>query len=40
MIEYQLVDEWKLSKDGELLTKISKIVFQGSNAVFVPGNCV
>ena len=36
VIEYRLVDEWKLSKDGKILTKISKTVFQGSNAMFVP----
>lgn len=36
VLEYELVDEWKLSKDGKVLTKLSKIVFQGSNAMFVP----
>jgi hypothetical protein len=36
VLEYELVDEWKLSKDGNVLTKLSKVVFQGSNAMFVP----
>lgn len=36
VLVYELVDEWKLSKDGKALTKLSKIVFQGSNAMFVP----
>jgi hypothetical protein len=36
VIEYELVDEWKISSDGKVLTKISKVTFQGSNATFVP----
>ena len=36
MLEYKVIDEWKLSDDGKVLTRISQIVFQGSNAMFVP----
>ena len=36
VIEYKVIDEWKLSDDGKVLTRISQIVFQGSNAMFVP----
>lgn len=36
VLDYELVDEWKLSKDGKALTRLSKIVFQGSNAMLVP----
>jgi hypothetical protein len=35
-LEYKVIDEWKLSGDGNELTRISQIVFQGSSAVFVP----
>jgi hypothetical protein len=36
VIEYQLVEEWKLSKDGKALTRLTRVVFQGSSAMFVP----
>jgi hypothetical protein len=36
VLEYEIVDEWKLSKDGKVLTKLSRVVFQGSNAMFAP----
>jgi hypothetical protein len=36
VVEYKVIDEWKLSDDGKVLTRISQIVFQGSNAMFVP----
>ena len=36
MLEYELVDEWKLSRDGKVLTKTSRTIFQQSDAVFVP----
>jgi hypothetical protein len=36
VLEYELVDEWKLSRDGKVLTKTSRTVFQQSNATFIP----
>jgi len=36
VLEYELVDEWKLSRDGKVLTKTSRTIFQQSDAVFVP----
>ena len=36
VVEYKVIDEWKMSDDGKVLTRISQIVFQGSNAMFVP----
>jgi len=39
MIEYEIVDEWKLSADGKTLTQTNRIVFHpdsGSRAIFVP----
>jgi hypothetical protein len=36
VVEYKVIDEWKLSDDGKVLTRISQIVFQGSDAMFVP----
>ena len=36
VVEYKVIDEWKLSDDGKVLTRITQIVFQGSNAMFVP----
>lgn len=36
MIEYELIDEWKLSADGKVLIQTSRIVFQQSDATFIP----
>jgi len=36
VVEYKVIDEWKLSDDGKVLTRISQIVFQGSSGMFVP----
>ena len=36
VVEYKVIDEWKLSDDGKVLTRISQIVFQGSSGAFVP----
>jgi len=36
MLEYELVDEWKLSPDGKVLTNTSRMVFQQSSGIFIP----
>jgi hypothetical protein len=36
MLEYELVDEWKLSADGKMLTQTSKIIVQQGDAAFMP----
>ncbi len=36
VLEYDAIDEWKLSKDGQVLTKLSRLVYRGSTTVFVP----
>lgn len=36
MIEYRLVDEWKLSGDGKVLTKTTRFVFERNNGAFIP----
>jgi hypothetical protein len=36
VLEYELVDEWKLSRDGKVLTKTSRTVFQQSDTMFIP----
>jgi hypothetical protein len=35
MLEYELIDEWKLSADGKVLTQTSRTVFQQSDAAFI-----
>jgi hypothetical protein len=35
-VEYEQIDEWKLSADGKVLTQTSRIVFEQSNTVVVP----
>lgn len=35
-VEFEQVDEWKLSSDGKVLSQTSRIIFQQSNAAFVP----
>lgn len=36
VLEYDAVDEWKLSKDGKTLTKLSKLIYRGSAIVLQP----
>lgn len=36
-IEFEQVDEWKVSDDGKVLTQTSVIIFVNSDTVFVPG---
>jgi hypothetical protein len=36
VIEYELIDEWRLSADGKVLTQTSRVVFQQSDTVFLP----
>lgn len=36
VVEYEQIDEWKLSEDGKVLTQTSRLIFQNSNAAFVP----
>lgn len=41
ILEYDIVDEWKISSDGRTLTQTSRIVFQPdlmSRSIFVPAN--
>jgi len=35
-VEFEQVDEWKLSADGKILTQTSRVIFQNSDAAFVP----
>ena len=36
MLEYELIDEWKLSADGKTLTQTSRMVFQQTSNAFFP----
>jgi hypothetical protein len=36
VVEFELIEEWKLSRDGNVLTKTTRTVFQQSDTVFVP----
>ncbi|HKP35666.1 MAG TPA: hypothetical protein VJT71_02320 [Pyrinomonadaceae bacterium] len=36
MLEYEIIDEWKLSADRKVLTQTSRLVFQQSDAAFIP----
>jgi hypothetical protein len=39
MLEFEFIDEWKLSEDGKTLTQTSRTVFRpGSDSVFIPAN--
>ena len=39
MLEFEFIDEWKLSEDGKTLTQTSRTIFRpGSDSVFVPAN--
>ncbi len=35
-VEFEQIDEWKISDDGKVLTQTSRVVFQNSDAAFVP----
>jgi len=35
-VEFEQVDEWKLSEDGKVLTQTSKVNFLNSDAAFMP----
>jgi hypothetical protein len=35
-VEFEQVDEWKISNDGRVLTQTSRVIFQNSNNAFVP----
>jgi hypothetical protein len=40
VLEFEIIDEWKLSSDGKTLTQTSRTVFRQDNsgAIFVPAN--
>lgn len=41
VLEYEMVDEWKLSRDGKTLTQTSRMIFRldvPSRSVFIPAN--
>ena len=40
VLEFEIIDEWKLSSDGKMLTQTSRTVFRQDNsgAIFVPAN--
>jgi hypothetical protein len=35
-VEFEQVDEWKISEDGKVLTQTSRVVFQNSDTAFIP----
>lgn len=35
-VEFEQVDEWKLSEDAKVLTETSRVIFQNSDTAFVP----
>jgi len=35
-LEFEQVDEWKISDDGKVLTQTSRVIFQNSDAAFIP----
>lgn len=37
-VEFEQVDEWKLSDDGKVLTHTSRVNLQNSNTAFIPSN--
>ena len=37
-VEFEQVDEWKLSTDGKILTQTSRVNLKSSNTAFIPGN--
>lgn len=38
LIEFEQVDEWKLSDDGKILTQTSRVNLQNSDTAFIPSN--
>jgi len=36
-VEFEQVDEWKISDDGKVLTQTSRVIFQNSDTAFIPG---
>jgi hypothetical protein len=36
MLEFESVDEWKLSSDGKVLSQTNRVVFQQSSGAFIP----
>lgn len=36
MIEFESIDEWKLSSDGKVLTQTNRVIFQQSSGAFLP----
>ncbi|HSE32527.1 MAG TPA: hypothetical protein VLA93_13225 [Pyrinomonadaceae bacterium] len=37
-VEFEQVDEWKLSDDGKVLTQTSRVNLQHTNTAFIPSN--
>jgi len=35
-VEFEQVDEWKLSDDAKVLTQTSRVIFQNSDTAFIP----
>ena len=35
-VEFEQVEEWKISDDGKVLTQTSRVIFQNSDTAFVP----
>lgn len=35
-VEFEQVEEWKLSQDGKVLTQTSRVIFQNSDTAFIP----
>lgn len=38
LLEFEVVDEWKISEDGNTLTETSKTVFRPSDVIFIPAD--
>jgi hypothetical protein len=35
-VEFEQVEEWKISDDGKVLTQTSRVIFQNSDTAFIP----
>ena len=35
-VEFEQVEEWKISEDGKVLTQTSRVIFQNSDTAFIP----
>ena len=35
-VEFEQVDEWRISDDGKILTQTSRVIFQNSDTAFIP----